>query len=102
MLVTAPDEATAAALARALVTERLAACVNRLPGVRSTYRWQGELHDEAEVLLIAKTTAAGYPALERRIRELHPYEVPEIVALSIEHGSAPYLAWLAAQVTGDG
>lgn len=102
MLVTAPDEATAAALARALVTERLAACVNRLPGVRSTYRWQGELHDEAEVLLIAKTTAAGYPALERRIRELHPYEVPEIVALPIEHGSTPYLAWLAAQVNGDG
>jgi periplasmic divalent cation tolerance protein len=99
LLVTAPDGPAAESLARTLVAEGLAACVNRWPGVRSTYRWQGELQDEQETLLVIKSTAPAYPALERRIRELHPYETPEVIALPIVRGSEPYLAWLDASVT---
>ena len=101
VLATAPDEPAAQALAQALVAEGLAACVNRVPGVRSTYRWQGAVRDEAEVLLVIKSTAAAYAALERRIRELHPYEVPEVIALPVLRGSQPYLAWLSGQVMRD-
>lgn len=99
VLVTAPEGAPAETLARSLVAEGLAACVNRVPGVRSTYRWQGRVHDDAETLLVIKTTAAAYPALERRVRELHPYEVPELIALPIVRGSEAYLSWLDASVT---
>jgi len=98
VLVTAPEGEPAAALARALVTEGLAACVNRLPGIRSVYRWQGAVHDDAETLLVVKSTRPAWPALERRIRELHPYDVPEVIALPVTAGSAPYLAWLAGAV----
>ena len=99
VLVTAPEGASAETLARSLVAEGLAACVNRVPGIRSTYRWQGQVQDDAETLLVIKTTAAAYPALERRIRELHPYEVPEVIAMPIVRGSEPYLSWLDASVT---
>jgi periplasmic divalent cation tolerance protein len=99
VLVTAPEGAPAETLARSLVAEGLAACVNRVPGIRSTYRWEGRVHDDAETLLVIKTTAAAYPALERRIRELHPYEVPEVIAVPIVRGSAAYLSWLDASVT---
>jgi periplasmic divalent cation tolerance protein len=99
LLVTAPDGPPAEALARALVAEGLAACVNRLPGVQSTYRWEGQVQDERETLLVVKSTAAAYPALERRIRELHPYEVPEVIALPIVRGSEAYLSWLDSSVT---
>lgn len=102
LLATAPDGPAAETLARALVTEGLAACVNRVPGVRSTYRWQGSVQEDDEVLLVIKSTGAAYPALERRIRELHPYEVPEVIALPIVRGSEPYLAWLAGQVVLEG
>lgn len=98
VLVTAPEGAPAETLARALVAEGLAACVNRVPGIRSTYRWQGQVHDDEETLLVIKTTAAAYPALERRVRELHPYDVPEVIALPIVRGSEPYLSWLDASV----
>jgi len=98
LLTTFPDEDTAARVARALVDERLCACVNLLPGVRSIYRWKGAVTDEREVLAIAKTTAARLPALERRLAELHPYEVPELVALAAAHVHPPYLAWLLAEV----
>ena len=98
VLVTAPAGAPAETLARALVAEGLAACVNRVPGIRSTYRWQGQVHDDEETLLVIKTTAAAYPALERRVRELHPYDVPEVIALPIVRGSEPYLSWLDASV----
>ncbi len=98
VLVTAPDGEPAEALVRALVAEGLAACVNRVPGIRSTYRWQGAVHDDPETLLIAKTTAAAWPALEARVRELHPYELPEVIALPVAAGSAPYLAWLSGAV----
>jgi periplasmic divalent cation tolerance protein len=102
LLSTVPDGPAAEALARSLVAEGLAACVNCVPGVQSTYRWQGAVQESSEVLLVIKSTPAAYASLERRIRELHPYEVPEIVALPIVCGSQPYLAWLAGQITLEG
>jgi periplasmic divalent cation tolerance protein len=90
-LSTCPDAETAARIARALVAERLAACVNRVPGVTSTYRWQGEVHDAAEVLLLIKTTRERFDALRDRLVELHPYEVPELIALDIADGLPVYL-----------
>jgi periplasmic divalent cation tolerance protein len=99
VLSTFPDAETAARVARTLVDERLAACVNLLPAVRSIYRWQGAISDDAESLAIIKTTADRYAALAARITALHPYQVPEIVALPLADGHPPYLAWLAGQVT---
>jgi len=95
---TCPDAASAQALARALVDERLAACVNRVPGVRSTYRWQGEVIDDGEELLLIKTTAARLPALKARLPQLHPYEVPELVAVPVADGHDAYLDWVRAQI----
>lgn len=92
-----PDEASANAIALAVVEGRLAACVNILPPVRSIYRWQGALESASEIPLLIKTTAAGYPALEKAIAGLHPYEVPEIIALPIAQGLPAYLNWLAAE-----
>jgi periplasmic divalent cation tolerance protein len=97
VLCTCPDDAVAAGIAAALVDERLAACVNRVTGVRSTYLWQAERQDEPEVLLLIKAAGARYQALELRLRALHPYQVPEIIVLPIVGGSASYLAWLTAQ-----
>lgn len=94
MLCTCPPEA-ADRLAAALVEEQLAACVNLLPGIQSVYRWQGALERSAETLLLAKTSADCYPALETRLRELHPYELPEIIALPVERGLPGYLAWVS-------
>ncbi|KGM56471.1 hypothetical protein N799_04405 [Lysobacter arseniciresistens ZS79] len=96
-LSTCPDEASARAIAEALVDERLAACVSRLPGVQSTYRWEGAVQHDAEVLLLIKTTADRLDALAARLQVLHPYELPELVAVEAAGGFAPYLAWVAAQ-----
>ena len=96
-LSTCPDAGTAARVARALVAERLAACVNRVPGVASTFRWQGEIHDDAEVLLLIKTTRDRFDALRRRLVELHPYEVPELIALEVADGLPGYLDWLVRE-----
>ncbi len=98
VLVTTPTAERAAELARALVEERLAACGNVIPGLRSIYRWQGKVEDDAEALLVLKTTRARFDALRDRVLALHPYDVPEVLALPVEAGSAAYLAWLAAQV----
>lgn len=94
VLVTVPPDA-ARNLARTLVEERLAACVNVLPGLQSVYRWEGEVAEESETLLLVKTTRDRYDAMETRLLELHPYDVPEIVALPIEKGLPAYMTWLA-------
>ena len=86
-------------LARALVERRLAACVNVVPGVVSHYRYQGELHREQEQLLVIKTRAERMDALRAALAELHPYQVPELVALEITSGSDAYLKWLDASVS---
>jgi periplasmic divalent cation tolerance protein len=98
VLCTCGDEAIAGKIAGSLVREHLAACVTRTPGITSTYWWQGELQTDAEILLLIKTTAAVFPKLEARIRELHPAKVPEIVGVEIDRGSAPYLGWLEQNV----
>jgi periplasmic divalent cation tolerance protein len=95
ILMTTPKGRKAEALAKALVTERLAACVNIVPGAVSYYRWQGKLCRDAECLLVAKTSAAKLPALERWVASHHPYTVPEVLALKVEAGSRLYLRWLA-------
>jgi periplasmic divalent cation tolerance protein len=97
VLTNCPDEDSANALALALVESRLAACVNILPRLQAIYRWQGKIESAPEIPLLIKSTAAAYPALEARIRELHPYEVPEIVALAIDRGLPEYLNWVAAE-----
>ena len=96
VFVTAPQGAGEAQIAQTLVRERLAACVSLVPNIRSIYVWQNELHDDQEVLLVIKTTADRYVALEARVKELHPYQVPEIIALPILKGQADYLSWVTA------
>jgi periplasmic divalent cation tolerance protein len=93
-LSTCPDDASAARIARVLVEEGLAACVNRLPGVVSVYRWQGEVHEDGEVLLVIKTTTERFEALRHRLLALHPYQVPELAAWPISLGNGTYLRWL--------
>jgi periplasmic divalent cation tolerance protein len=85
--------------ARGLVEERLAACANIVPQIESIYHWLGKIESGNEVLVIFKTTREKYPALEQRLRALHPYEVPEIVALEIEAGLPAYLDWIADSVS---
>lgn len=84
-------------IGRALVEERLAACVNILPGMVSVYRWQGAVERAEEVVLIAKTRRSGFDALAERVRALHSYDVPCIVELPLGRGDAPYLDWIAAE-----
>lgn len=95
ILTNCPDETVANTIALAVVEEGLAACVNLLPRVQSIYRWQGVVESASEVPLLIKASAANYPALEQRIAELHPYELPEIIALPITRGLPAYLNWLA-------
>jgi periplasmic divalent cation tolerance protein len=98
VLTNLPDRAAAEKLADALIEKRVAACINILAPCRSVYRWQGAVqHDEEHPVLI-KSTRAAYPALEAHIRALHPYELPEIVAVPIERGLPAYLDWVAAQI----
>ena len=97
VITNCPDEETANHIALAVVEARLAACVNILPRVQSIYRWQGAVESAVEVPLLIKTTAATYPALEAAIRERHPYEVPEIIALPISAGLPAYLNWVAEE-----
>ena len=98
VLVTAPSADAAASLARTLVEEGLAACGNVVPGIRSIYRWAGEIHDDAEALLVLKTERRLVGALKSRLPEIHPYQVPELLVLPVEDGLGPYLAWVRASV----
>ncbi|MBI4343527.1 MAG: divalent-cation tolerance protein CutA [Candidatus Omnitrophica bacterium] len=102
VLVTCPTPAVARRLARALLRQRLAACVNILPGVRSLFWWRGKVDQGKEVLLLIKTVRAHFPALRRRILSLHPYEVPEVIAFKIQAGHLPYLAWVASETAKRG
>ena len=102
VLTTAPDLEVARSLARELLDRRLVACVSLLPGLESHYRWEGELQRAAEVQLLLKTSTERLAALEAALGELHPYEVPELLALPVEGGGAAYLAWVAAEVGTEG
>lgn len=100
VLTNAPDRAVAAKIAQSLVEQKLAACVNILATCSSVYRWQGKIETADEVPLLIKTRADIYPEVEGAIRRLHPYELPEIVAVPVQQGSAEYLEWInAATVT---
>lgn len=96
--VTVSSAAEGERIARALVEDRLAACVNRIAGVRSTYRWQGQLEQSDEELLLVKTSQERFAALARRVQELHSYEVPEVIAVPITAGNDSYLQWLHDQI----
>ncbi|HTR62900.1 MAG TPA: divalent-cation tolerance protein CutA [Candidatus Binataceae bacterium] len=99
VLITCSNEEQGASIARTLLDERLAACVNIVDQVRSIYRWQGKIEDDRETLLLVKTGRALLPKVERRVRELHTYDVPEIMALSFDSGSQRYLEWLLGAVS---
>lgn len=94
VLSTCSDLNTANSLAKTLVAENLAACVNRINNIQSTYRWQGKVESNREYLLIIKIKAANYDMVEKRIVELHPYELPEIIAVPITAGLPAYLNWI--------
>ena len=96
VLVTTPDADTARRIARTLVDERHAACGNVVPGITSIFRWQGAVQEEAETLLVLKTSGDRLAALTERVMQLHPYDVPEVLALPVAEGNQPYLDWLGA------
>ena len=98
VLMTAANGEEAARLADLLIGAHLAACVQILPEIESVYRWEGKIERQAEILLLAKTTRSKFEELEREVRALHSYDTPEIIALPIVAGSAPYLAWLTESV----
>jgi periplasmic divalent cation tolerance protein len=100
VLCTCPEGAPATQLAEQLVVENLAACVNRVAGVVSHYRWQGRVHQDTETLLLIKTTQDRLAALSARIMVLHPYELPEVVAVPVVGGLEAYLDWIRASVSG--
>jgi periplasmic divalent cation tolerance protein len=99
VFVTAGSAAEGDQLARALVDERLAACVNRIHSVKSVYRWQGKVEESDEELLIIKTKKQLFASLEKRVRELHSYAVPEVIAVPLVEGSNDYLQWLTEQLS---
>lgn len=93
VMVTCPPD-KAQAIADALVQERVAACVNVVPSLQSVYRWKGEVHHEGEALLIVKTTKDRFDALKEAVLQRHPYELPEVIAVTVDRGHAPYLDWV--------
>ena len=97
VFITAPNEEEAAKISRTIVEERLAACVNIIGSVRSIYRWQGRIEDESEVLMVVKTKRTLFDRLQGRVKELHSYEVPEIIGLPVIEGSKQYLDWLGQE-----
>ncbi|RJF99721.1 divalent-cation tolerance protein CutA [Noviherbaspirillum saxi] len=101
VLTNVPDHATAQAVARNVLEQKLAACVNILPGVRSVYRWQGDIEEAEEITVLIKSTTARYPELQDAIKTIHPYDVPEIIAMSISAGLPAYLNWIATETKKD-
>ncbi|MDQ2922127.1 MAG: divalent-cation tolerance protein CutA [Acidobacteriota bacterium] len=101
VFVTTANSEEAAQLAEMLVGQRLAACVQILPEMESVYRWQGKIERQKEVLVIAKTTKSKFEELEAKVRAIHSYETPEIIALPLTAGSPPYLEWLNSSVNAD-
>ncbi len=100
VLTTLANDADARALVTALVAARLVACGTLLPGARSIYRWEGQVKEEAEVVVLLKTDASKWEALCAAVRERHPYQVPELLALPVERGLERYLSWLTSEVVG--
>lgn len=94
ILCTCPDRETAEKIARRLISAHLAACVNILPSITSVYQWQGNIEMEQEVLLLIKSNSDHYAKLEKQILALHPYELPEIIAVSLDRGLPDYLKWI--------
>ncbi len=101
VLVTASSREEAANIAKSLVNDSLAACVNILPSIRSIYKWQGKICDDSEALLIIKTRARKLKLLMDRVKEIHSYDLPEMIALPIVGGWEPYLAWLGKEIAND-
>jgi periplasmic divalent cation tolerance protein len=97
VLITAPNENDAEAIAKALLEARLAACVNIIRNIRSLYRWQGKVEDEQEVLMIVKTRKERFGELVKKVRGLHSYTVPEIIALPVTDGLEEYLGWIGQE-----
>jgi periplasmic divalent cation tolerance protein len=100
VMVTVPDPDSGCALARRVVAEGLAACGNVIPGLTSVYRWNGEVQEDPEALVVFKTTEGVLPDLMRRVMELHSYEVPEILVLPVSDGHPTYLRWVVEEVKG--
>ena len=98
-LMTGPDRDTMLSLGRALVEERVIACLNIVERVTSVYRWEGRVREDDEVLAILKTTRGRVEALERRVAELHPYDVPELLIIPVAAGSGAYLDWVVGEVS---
>jgi len=98
ILCTCPNTQVAEQLATSLVEQRLAACINIVPGLTSIYRWQGKLEKGTEVLLLIKSTREHYSAVESAIRQQHPYELPEIIAVTLDEGSPDYLRWITTSL----
>lgn len=101
VFVTVGNEGDAGRIARKIVEERLAACVNMLPGIHSVYRWEGKIEEDSEILLIIKTSREHLETLKKRIDEIHPYDVPELLALDVEDGLERYIEWALGEMRGD-
>ncbi len=101
VLVTASSRREAAKIGRAVVKKKVAACVNIIPSLISIFRWQGKVQSSSEVLLVVKTSGRRYAALERLIRSMHSYELPEIIALNVERGLSQYIAWVEQETTSN-
>ena len=99
VFVTAPNQDAAVMMARAVVDEGYAACGNLIPRVRSIYRWEGDVHDEEETLVVFKTTNDAVDGLRDRVVELHSYECPEVLIVNTDGGHEPYLSWVAGSVS---
>lgn len=99
ILVTVPDKTTAETIAERLVTEKLAACVNIIPGITSIYRWKGEIEKDGELLLLIKSISSKSEDVADAVNELHPYDLPEFIEIQPDGGSVQYLSWIRNEVT---